>query len=132
MMNKKMIPVFLVFIVAMILVSTWPYVVESRMPVNQFISKEKKSGMIPVVQFVTDNAQAKAAEDAARIFNEKAPTKVVLKTFDFKENEKSAAGYNMEQAGFVIIDADGKVAAQNYGVITAEALTEIISGVHTH
>jgi len=131
-MNKKMIPVFLVFIVAMILVSTWPYVIESRMPVNQFISKEKKSGMIPVVQFVDNEQQAKAAEEAARVFNEKAPSKVILKAFNFKENESSAAAYNMPAAGFIIIDADGKVAAQNYGVVTAEALTEIIAGVHTH
>ncbi|MGE4266841.1 MAG: hypothetical protein AB7F25_05370 [Deferribacterales bacterium] len=132
-MNKKMIPVFIVFIVAMVLVSTWPYVVESRMPVNRFISEQKKSGMIPVVQFVTDGSQAKSAEEAAGIFNVKAPTKVVLKTFDLNENIKSAEAYNMAaSAGYVIVDADGKVGAQNYGVITADALTEIIAGVHTH
>ncbi|MCD8553440.1 hypothetical protein [Seleniivibrio sp.] len=132
-MNKKMIPVFIVFIVAMVLVSTWPYVVESRMPVNRFISQQKKSGMIPVVQFVTDDAQAKSAQEAADIFNRKAPTKVVLKAFDLNENMKSAEGYNMgASAGYVIVDADGNVGAQNYGIITADALTEIIAGVHTH
>jgi exopolysaccharide biosynthesis protein len=131
-MNKKMIPVFLVFIVAMILISAWPYILESRMPVNQFISKEKKSGMIPVVQFVADDIQVKIAEEAVRKFNENAPTKVIMKTFKISENEKSAQSYRMTQAGFVIIDADGKVAAQDFGVISFDALTEIIAGVHTH
>jgi len=131
-MNKKLFPIFVVFVLVMIGISTWPYVVESRMPVNQFISKEKKSGMVPIVQFVTDDMQIKIAETAAAQFNEKAPTKVVVGSFKIGENQKSAAQYGMNVPGYVIFDADGKVAVQEFGVISLEKLTEIIAGVHTH
>ncbi|TCK61910.1 hypothetical protein [Seleniivibrio woodruffii] len=131
-MNKKLFPIFVVFVLVLIGISTWPYVVESRMPVNQFISKEKKSGMVPIVQFVTDDMQVKIAETAAAQFNEKAPTKVIVGAFKIGENQKSAEQYGMKVPGYVIFDADGKVAVQEFGVISQEKLTEIISGVHTH
>lgn len=131
-MNKKMIPVFLVFIVAMVLISAWPYVLESRMPVNQFISKEKKSGMIPIVQFITEENQAAIAAASAASFNEKSPTKVVVKSFDISENKESAAKLEMDKLGFVVYDADGNVAARYTGVVSVEILSKIMADVHTH
>lgn len=132
-MKKLTIPAFILVIGAMVLISAWPSIVESRKPVNMFIAKVKATGALPVIQMVNTAEEAEIAEAEINKFNNISPRiKLAVGIFSASENGDTVHQYNMQVPGFVIFDADGNLAVQEAGLPNSARLIQMTTDVHTH
>jgi hypothetical protein len=131
-MKKAFIPIFLAAVAFIVLMSAMPAIQESRKPVNMFIAETKATGKLPLLQFVQDDASGERVKSEIEKFNQVSPVKLVVGIFSAKENADSIAQYHVGVPGYLIFDADGKLAVQENGEATADALLQIIGGVHVH
>jgi hypothetical protein len=132
-MKKIFIPVFILAVGAMILISAWPSITESRKPINMFIAKAKAEGTLPLLQFVNTQQEGSITQAEIAKFNSMSGgIKLSAGVFIASENMDSMIHYNIQSPGFIIFDADGKVAVQQNGLAEAAALLRMTQDVHTH
>lgn len=131
-MKKAFIPIFLAAVAFIVFMSALPAIKESRKPVNMFIAETKASGKLPLIQFVQDMADGEAIINEINKFNQVSPTKLEAGIFPASENADSIAHYRIGVPGYLIFDADGKVAIQENGEASADVLLQKIGSVHVH
>ncbi|QAR32086.1 hypothetical protein EP073_01310 [Geovibrio thiophilus] len=132
-MKKIFIPVFILAVGAMILMSAWPSIVDSRKPVNMFIAKAKAEGALPLLQFVNAPQEGDAVQAEIAKFNSMSGgIKLTAGVFLASENMDSLLHYNIQSPAFIIFDADGKVSVQQNGLANAAELIKMTQDVHTH
>ena len=131
-MKKQLLAVFIVFIGAMILISAWPSIVESRKPVNMFIAKAKAEGSVPIIQIVASKEDGERAQQEVTKFNAMGGIKFSVGIFNAEDNMDTVVHYSMQIPGYIIFDADGKMSIQETGVVTASGLAQKSGNIHTH
>ncbi|MCD8490756.1 MAG: hypothetical protein LRY51_02015 [Geovibrio sp.] len=132
-MKKVFIPIFILAVGAMILISAWPSITESRKPINMFIAKAKSEGALPLLQFINTPAEGDSVQAEIAKFNSMSGgIRLSAGIFLSSENLDSMIHYNIQSPGFIIFDADGKVAVQQNGLANAGNLLKMTQDVHTH